>query len=55
MRFFEALASAFFKTFGITEPDDKTRRRAVWFFFGLVTLALAGIAALSAVAYRVMH
>ncbi|MGA7156769.1 MAG: hypothetical protein WBY53_07995 [Acidobacteriaceae bacterium] len=47
MRFLEALATAFFRTFGITQPSDQMLRRAVWFLLGLFALiALAfGIAA----------
>ncbi len=43
MRFFEALASAFFRTFGITQPSDQMRRRAAWFLFGLLALVLIAI------------
>lgn len=38
MRFFEALATAFYRTFGITQPSDSMRRRAAWFLLGLITL-----------------
>jgi hypothetical protein len=38
MRFLEALATAFFRTFGITQPSDQMLRRAVWFLFTLLAL-----------------
>ena len=38
MRFLEALATAFYRTFGITQPSDSMRRRAAWFLLGLITL-----------------
>jgi hypothetical protein len=43
MRFFEALATAFFRTFGITQPSEQMRRQAVWFLFGLLALILVAI------------
>lgn len=47
MRFLEALAIAFFRTFGITQPTDQMLRRAVWFLFGLLALLVVafGVAA----------
>jgi hypothetical protein len=43
MRFFEALATAFFRTFGITQPTDQMLRRAVWFLFALFALIFVAI------------
>jgi hypothetical protein len=43
MRFFEALATAFFRTFGITQPSDQMLRRAVWFLFALLALVVVAI------------
>jgi uncharacterized BrkB/YihY/UPF0761 family membrane protein len=43
MRFLEALATAFFRTFGITQPSDQMRRRAAWFLLGLITLIVLAI------------
>lgn len=40
MRLLEALAGAFFRTFGITEPTEQTRRRAAWFILGMFTLVI---------------
>jgi hypothetical protein len=54
MHFFEALATAFFRTFGITQPSDQARRRAVWFLFGLLTLVLAAIATATIIAFHIM-
>ena len=41
MRLLEALASAFINIFGITQPTEKTRRRAAWFIFCLLLMVLA--------------
>ncbi len=54
MRFFEALAIAFFRTFGITQPSDQMRRRAAWFLFALLALILAAIAIASIIVLRLM-
>ena len=43
MRFLEAIATAFFRTFGITQPSEQRLRRAVWFLFGLLTLIVVAI------------
>jgi hypothetical protein len=43
MRLLEAFASAFINTFGITQPDDRTRRRAAWFILWMLLLVLAGL------------
>jgi len=40
MRLLEALAGAFFRTFGITEPTEQTRRSAAWFILGMFTLII---------------
>jgi hypothetical protein len=42
MYLLEALAGAFFRTFGITEPAPQTRRRAAWFILAMFTLILLG-------------
>jgi hypothetical protein len=52
MRFFEALATAFFRTFGITQPSYQARRRAVFFLFGLLALI---VLALGTAAILVLH
>lgn len=43
MRFLEAIATAFFQTFGITQPSPQKLRSAVWFLFGLLTLIVVAI------------
>jgi hypothetical protein len=54
MRFFEALATAFFRTFGITQPSDQTRRRAAWFLFGLLALILVAIGTATSIVFHIM-
>jgi hypothetical protein len=55
MRLLDALASLFINTFGITQPTEQTRRRASWFIFALLVLALLVVAGVGAVVYRWMH
>jgi hypothetical protein len=55
MRLLEALASAFITTFGITQPDDRTRRRAAWFILGMLTLVLVGLCAVGVLLLHLMH
>lgn len=38
MHLLEALATAFFRTFGITQPSDQMLRRASWFLLGMIVL-----------------
>jgi len=45
MRLLEALAGIFIDTFGITQPTEKTRRRAAWFILTMLTLVLCGLVA----------
>jgi hypothetical protein len=52
MQFFEALATAFFRTFGITQPSDQQLRRAVWFLFGLLTLILVAIGTATVIVFH---
>ena len=54
MHFFEALASAFFRTFGITQPSDQTLRRASWFLFGTLLLLAIGISAIAALLIHIL-
>jgi hypothetical protein len=44
MGFLEAIATAFFRTFGITQPTEAKRRRATLFFFGILILIVFAIA-----------
>jgi hypothetical protein len=55
MRLLEALASLFINTFGITQPTDQTRRRAAWFIFALLVLALCVVATVGTVIFRWMR
>ena len=43
MHLFENMACAFLRTFGITQPDDQTRRRAAWFILALLVVAFCGV------------
>jgi hypothetical protein len=52
MRFFEALATAFFRTFGITQPSDQRLRRAVWFLFALLAILLLAIATVTIIVFH---
>jgi hypothetical protein len=54
MHFFEALASAFFRTFGITQPSNQTLRRAAWFLFGTLLLLAIGISAIAALLIHIL-
>jgi hypothetical protein len=55
MRILEALASIFVNTFGITQPTDEMRRKAAWYIFGLLILALGVVTAIGFVLYQVIH
>jgi len=55
MKLLDALASLFINTFGITKPTDQTRRRASWFIFLLLVLALCVVATVGTLIYRWMH
>lgn len=49
MRLLDTLASAFINTFGITQPTERTRRRASWFIAVMLCGALAVVIALGVV------
>jgi len=55
MRLLEALTSAFINTFGITQPTEKTRRRASWFILSLLVVALIVVCAIGSIFYHLMH
>jgi hypothetical protein len=55
MHLFENMACAFFRTFGITQPDNQTRRRAAWFILALLVVAFCGVSTVGAVVYHWMH
>jgi hypothetical protein len=52
MQLLEALAGAFINTFGITQPTDKTRRRAAWFILGMLALVFFGLIAAGLVIFH---
>ena len=52
MRLLEALASAFINTFGITQPTEATRRKAVWLILVLLIVVALAMIALAAVLMR---
>jgi hypothetical protein len=54
MQFLEAVAAAFFRTFGITEPTAKTRRRAAQFIFVLFTVILLSFIAAAAILFHMV-
>ena len=54
MNLLESLASAFFRTFGITQPNDRARRGAAWFLLGTLCLVLLGLGAAAFVLLRVI-
>jgi hypothetical protein len=55
MRLLEALASAFINTFGITQPSDQMRRRAAWFIFSLLLIALCMISLAAAMIFHMLR
>ena len=55
MRLIEALASVFIDTFGITRPDEQTRRRAAWFILGMLTMVLVGLCIGGVLLFRVIR
>jgi hypothetical protein len=54
MRLFEALANTFFRTFGITEPTQQTRRHAAWFLLGMFTLLAIGFFTAGAILFHIL-
>jgi hypothetical protein len=55
MRLLEALASAFINTFGITQPSGQMRRRAAWFIFSLLLIALCMISLAAAMIFHMLR
>ena len=55
MNLLDRLASIFINVFGITQPSEKTRRRASWFIAVMLVLALAVVVLLGVVFYQAMH
>ncbi len=54
MRLLEAFATAFFRTFGVTQPSDRARRAAAWFLFGMLLLVFLGLAVAALVLLRLV-
>jgi hypothetical protein len=54
MNLFESLASAFFRTFGITQPSDRARRGAAWFLLGMLLVVLVVLCGAAYVLLRVI-
>jgi hypothetical protein len=54
MRLLEALATAFFRTFGITQPSDQALRRAVWFLFGLLAVIVFALGTATIIVLHIM-
>lgn len=52
MKILEALASAFINTFGITQPTERTRRRAAWF---ILALLIAMVTVVALVGFSFLH
>ena len=55
MGFLYFLADTFIRTFGITQPTERTRRQAAFFILGLLLLMLAGVVAAGIVVHSVMR
>lgn len=55
MQILYLLADTFINTFGITRPDEATRRRAAFFILGLLILLVIAVAAAGFLIYRAMH
>ncbi len=52
MGLLEALANAFVRTFGITQPSEAMRRRAAWFILGMLALVLAALCGVGALLFH---
>jgi hypothetical protein len=55
MRMIDFLANAFINTFGITQPDEKTRRRASAFILALMGVALLLVFLAAFGLYQLVH
>jgi hypothetical protein len=55
MGLLDRLASIFIDVFGITQPTDKTRRRASWFIATLLVFTVALVVAVGILLHRLMH
>jgi hypothetical protein len=55
MGIFDALTQAFINFFGITQPTEKTRRRATFFIMALMVFTLVVVATIGSLFYHVLH
>jgi hypothetical protein len=55
MGILDTLTLAFINTFGITQPTDKTRRRASFFILGMLALVAVGLCVGGVVLFRLMR
>ena len=55
MRLIDFLANAFINTFGITQPDEKTRKRASFFIMALMGVALLVVFLAGFGLYQLVH
>ena len=54
MRLLEALAGLFFRTFGITEPTEHTRRRAAWFILAMFSVIIVAFFIGGAILFHIL-
>jgi flagellar basal body-associated protein FliL len=52
---FDTLTQAFINFFGITQPTEKTRKRATIFIMSLMVLTLLIVAIVGGLFYHVLH
>jgi len=52
---FDTLTQAFINFFGITQPTEKTRKRATLFITALMVFTLVLVAVVGGLFYRVLH
>ena len=55
MHLLEALATAFFNIFGITQPSESARNRATWFLLSMLVLVALAVATGGWLVYHLMH
>jgi hypothetical protein len=55
MPFLEAIATGFFRLFGITQPSPEHLRRASWFLLALMVISVTAIALIGVLLSHLMH
>jgi hypothetical protein len=50
MNILRFIANAFIDTMGITKPSPEAEKRAVWFIVIMLSVVIAGVAAIAAIA-----